>query len=366
MVLRTLGALCVLLMGFGIAQGQDEAPALKVESSGETVYDFKFNAKLEPGVDHSSPESIVNCWTLMTDGRDATDAASKLARDKFRELAAQELQRIEAELLTETLAEATAENRNKKEEDRFKPGVKHPSRIVESAKQEDGSVLVTVAQAEDFDRVVDGESVTETRERFERIRCEEVDGKWYIAGIEVGMQRKAGSEDEPETVEWQAKNTHHLGVYYDVVDDDMLTLVRPDIKTATAGEAALSLLQELRGLKFDLRFHEIVLAISEFGKLIEPMFTKGFQDATRKTVEERKAMGKKPKDPPPEVQELRDETDTSATVVIKQSDPKAGEQWVVKVEKVGESWRVAELGKLRDIGTDNEFYRAYEDIYGWG
>ena len=60
---------------------------------------------------------------------------------------------------------------------------------------------------------------------------------------------------------------------------------------------------------------------------------------------------------------MRDETETSATVVFKLPDSKASDKLVVKVIKDGEAWRVTEVGTLRDAGTERESYEPKEKIY---
>ena len=98
-------------------------------------------------------------------------------------------------------------------------------------------------------------------------------------------------------------------------------------------------------------------------KATEGMFTKAYIEGVHKASDDRAEKNKNRKDNPPEIEELRDETETSATVVFNKTDSKASDKFVVKVVKDGDAWRVVELGTLRDADTNEETYVPNQGVY---
>ena len=354
---KSLGMLVGLVLLATVSVGQDEAheQKLNITTKGDTVYDFTIEVSVEPAIDQSSARKLVEGWLILTDDREATGKIGKAAMSKYDDLRDAELDTYETLLIADEGEEETPES---EDESSFQ-STRHPSEITDEAVQEDGSVLITTKQVrESRRRDKDGEWETSIRENHRRFRCVEQDGTWFIASVENGrLDEKASTEDKP-VINWREDIRGVLAMYYEISDRK---LTKPEIKTTTPSEAALSL-NTLQEFAFDSHWQSMVIAAKGLGPLIDSLAADQYKEKIKKDIE-RRSKNNKPDDPAPEVLEVREDGEAAATVIFKLSDSKAESNDVVKVVKQGESWRVTEKGRLYDIGTDKETYEPRDEIY---
>jgi len=238
--------------------------------------------------------------------------------------------------------------------------------VVESEDaQEDGSVMIVTSQ-ERVSRYKNKDGEWETGEprknwfRYHVVKGE--DGKWRIDSVERGSEDRKESTKEKPVLEWDNWRNSGLEFAYEFSKSEKMKLKKPELKAGSSKEAAMAFIA-LRDFNSDAQFNYFGALCLALEKATKAMFTDAYIDGVHKGSDERAAKNKKPDDPAPEIEELRDETETSATVVFKLPDSKASDKLVVKVIKDGEAWRVTEVGTLRDAGTERESYEPKEKIY---
>ena len=360
--MRTLvGSLIVVCIFAALATAQDPRPKLTLKPVGETIYDLSADAGLSPAADQSTGRGVVVAWCALTDESGSKDTNVE-AQAKVTKMIATAMGELESVLLTAALAKTQGDKRaNPEKPESSYEFTRLPSEIVEETAQANGSVVIVTSQkTESKFKNKDGNWETtkgEARMRFAVVKG--ADEKWRIGKVETGQPAKSSTPEAP-VFEYGPYRDFLREVAYEYAEGKKLT--KPELKTGTPEEGALSFANELRRFSDSVSVQTFIPVCKAISLLSEDWLTHGYKDAVRASVQER-AKNKKPDEPPLAVEEVRDATDTSATVVLKFTDSKAKDKLVVKVVKEGGAWKVNEIGDLRSAGTEKEKYEPKADIY---
>ncbi|MEZ5992766.1 MAG: hypothetical protein R3E76_10485 [Planctomycetota bacterium] len=359
-------AVTALLLLVSAHAEDNPAPKLGFKTSGDSVYDFKTEVLLENAPDTSTPAGVVLYWSGIANNTKNYDDPPIAPEIRYDELKSKAMVEFENQLLSKALAEATSKARNESGERESRYQSKRSAAVIDSEeKQEDGSVVIVTSQAgESRYKNNDGEwevsASPPTYFRYQLLKGE--DGTWRIDQVERGRAPRDAKEGE-KTINWDSYRNSGLEFAYEFSKSEDAELTKPELKAGTPEEAALSFANDLRGFTNDIDMHFFGLLCQGLSNATEHLFTKEYIEGVHKSSDERSA-----KNPPKEkqlasVEEVKEKTDTSATVVFKLPDSKASDKLVIKVVKEGESWRVNEVGTLRDAGTERESYEPKENIY---
>ena len=367
---RVAGSLALLLLLAATvinAQNEPKAPPkLVFKTTGETVYEFAVEVALEPTPDVGSAKGVVLAWSHIANNPEDFGDALATPDAEYNGLANKAMSELEKGLLTEDLAAKAGEQRTGEQYRERSYQSARRATVVESEEvQEDGSVLITTSQ-ERVSRYKNKDGEWQTGEprknwyRYHVVKGE--DGKWRIDSVESGAEDSKESTKEKPVLRWDDWRNTGLEIAYEFAKSEKMKLKKPELAAGTTKEAAMAFIA-LRDFNSDAQFNYFGVLCLALEKATKALFTGGYIDGVHKASDERAAKNKKKDDPAPEIEELRDETETSATVVFKKTDSKASDKLVVKVEKDGEAWRVTEVGTLREAGTEEERYEPKEKIY---
>ncbi|MCA8935616.1 MAG: hypothetical protein KDB68_05370 [Planctomycetes bacterium] len=359
-------AVAALLLLVSAHAEDNPAPKLGFKTSGDSVYDFKTEVLLENAPDTSTPAGVVLYWSGIANSTKNYDDPPTAPEIRYDELKSRAMVEFENQLLSKALGEAVSKLRNETGERESRYQSKRSAAVIDSEeKQEDGSVVIVTSQKRES-RYKNNDDEWETSEeqptyfRYQLLTSE--DGTWRINRVERGRAPRDAKESE-KTISWDSYRNSGLEFAYEFSKSEDAELTKPELKTGTPEEAALSFANNLRSFHDDIDMHFFGVLWQGLSNATERLFTKEYIEGVHKSSDERSA-----KYPPKEkhlasVEEVKDKADNAATVVFKLPDSKASDKLVVKVVKEGESWRVNEVGTLRDAGTEKESYEPKEDIY---
>jgi hypothetical protein len=363
--MRTL--ICSLIvastLALSVPSAQDAAaPKVVFKLSGESVYDFAAEITIVPTPDLTKAGSVVEAWCLLTDKRGGYDTPRPEPDIRHEALENKAMDELEAAILDEQLAKDQKDARalRAKAVSGYQSS-REATTITETAEQEDGSVLITTLQ-KGQNRFLNKENKYEVSPMEQGIRYRAVkgiDGLWRIDGMELHAEGRGSTKEKP-IFSWTPYRNFILEFALELGVQP--ALARPEFKTATAEGAALSFANDMRNFEHAAELYYIGSMCNALLEVAD-WFTNEYKDITRKAVEERAARGGGKEAPLAEVEEVKDQTESAATVVFKFIDSNAKDKLVIKVVKVGEAWRVSEVGDLRKAGTDKETYEPKKDIY---
>ncbi|MCB9895016.1 MAG: hypothetical protein H6839_11250 [Planctomycetes bacterium] len=347
---------------------QDEAkpvPKLVFKTSGETVFDFGVEIALD-AQDTSTAKGVVMAWSNIANHPKDFNDLPPAPETVYNGLANKALSELEKGLFSAELAARAGEERigEQNRESSYQSARKET--VVESEETlEDGSVTIITSQ-ERVSRYKDRDDKWEVGEprkswfRYHVVKDE--DGKWRIDNAEQGREDRKGSKDGELALSWEPMRNAGLEFAYESSKPDSPQLTKPELKSATPNETAMAFVA-LRDFSNDAQFRYFGVLCKGLEKATIGLFTRAYVEGVHKASDDRAEKNKNKKDNPPEIEGLRDETETSATVVFKKTDSKASDKFVVKVVKDGEVWRVTELGALRDADTEGETYVPKQGVY---
>jgi hypothetical protein len=202
----------VLLLVAVSARAQDaKKAAFEWKTSGDTVETFKAECVLASPIDQSTPEGVVNGYTLLTDNRSEHREASDAIGKKAEELVAKAVKPLYDKLLGEELAKSREAAIAESSKESSKGSYKSEATTITSVTDgKDGAKIVETSQkgsysSEEWDyekgeptgKMV--ETPWENKSRYTVIKGE--DGKWRINVIEMLQKNWDKADDMGEAPE---------------------------------------------------------------------------------------------------------------------------------------------------------------------